>query len=110
MQRKDIHKDSDSEDNDMGPMPLVNQDSNANTFSNQNQKSYGKELLPEEVKALAAYVQQNLRIPHGGEIGYDAEEIDHNEKSGYVVPYFSFLDVFLKEDGKYSSLSRLKWL
>ena len=34
VQRKDIHKDSDSEDDDMGPMPLVNPDSNANAFSN----------------------------------------------------------------------------
>ena len=40
VQRKDIHKDSDSEDDDMGPMPLVNPDSNANAFSNQNQNKW----------------------------------------------------------------------
>ena len=85
VQRKDIDKDSDSEDDDMGPMPLVNPDSNANASSNQNQKAYGKALLPGEGEALAQYVQQNLRIPRRGEIGYDAEDIDHYEKSGYVM-------------------------
>jgi len=79
------HNDSDSEDDDMGPMPLVNQESNAAASNNQNQKVYGKALLPGEGEALAAYVQQNLRIPRRGEIGYDAEEIDHYEKSGYVM-------------------------
>ena len=100
MQRKDVHKDSDSEDHDVGPMPLVNPDSNPNASSNQNQKAYGKELLLGEGESLAAYVQQNLRIPRRGEISYDAENIDHYEKSGHVVPCFRFLDVFLKEDGK----------
>jgi len=87
VQGKDIHKDSESEDDDddMGPMPLVNPDSNANASSNQNQQAYGKALLPGEGEALAAYVQQNLRIPRRGEIGYDAEDIDHYEKSGYVM-------------------------
>lgn len=77
--------DSDSEDDDMGPMPLVNQESNAAASNNQSQKAYGKALLPGEGEALAAYVQQNLRIPRRGEIGYDADEIDHYEKSGYVM-------------------------
>jgi N-methylhydantoinase A/oxoprolinase/acetone carboxylase beta subunit len=32
-------------------------------------------LFPGEGEALAAYVQQNLRIPRRGEIGYNAEDI-----------------------------------
>jgi len=80
----DTHQ-SDSDDDDEGPMPLVS-DGNANAAGgSQNQKAYGKALLPGEGEALAAYVQQNLRIPRRGEIGYDAAEIDHYENSGYVM-------------------------
>lgn len=34
---------------------------------------------------MASFVQQNLRVPRRGEIGYDAEEIERYEKSGYVM-------------------------
>ena len=78
--------DSDSDDDDMGPMPLVNADASANgTGGGQTEKAYGSALLPGEGEALAAYVQQNLRIPRRGEIGYDAEDIDKYEVSGYVM-------------------------
>lgn len=77
---------SDSEDDDMGPMPLVNPDLTAGTAGGgSNSKAYGGALLPGEGEALAAYVQQNLRIPRRGEIGYDADEIDKYEKSGFVM-------------------------
>ncbi len=77
--------DSD-DDEDMGPMPLVNPDAAANSkATGQTEKAYGKALLPGEGEALAAYVQQNLRIPRRGEIGYDADQIDHFEQSGYVM-------------------------
>jgi Ras-induced vulval development antagonist. len=77
---------SDDSDDDVGPMPLVNPDvTSGGPNAHGNQKSYGKALLPGEGEALAAYVQQNLRIPRRGEIGYDAEEIDRYEKSGYVM-------------------------
>ena len=48
-------------------------------------KAYGKALLPGEGEALAQYVQQNLRIPRRGEIGFSNDEIDHWEHSGYVM-------------------------
>ena len=75
--------DDDDDDDDDGPMPLAAavMDTGPQTSGHQ----YGKALLPGEGQALAAYVQQNLRIPRRGEIGYSGEEIDDYEKSGYVM-------------------------
>jgi len=78
---------SDSEsDDDIGPQPL----SQANTNNNASaggaaSNAYGSALLPGEGEALAQYVQQNLRIPRRGEIGYSSTDIDSYEKSGYVM-------------------------
>jgi NF-kappa-B-activating protein C-terminal domain len=47
--------------------------------------SYGSALLPGEGQALASFVQQNVRIPRRGEIGYSADAIAHYEASGYVM-------------------------
>eukprot|EP00554_Chaetoceros_debilis_P008406 CAMPEP_0194104670 /NCGR_PEP_ID=MMETSP0150-20130528/5007_1 /TAXON_ID=122233 /ORGANISM="Chaetoceros debilis, Strain MM31A-1" /LENGTH=799 /DNA_ID=CAMNT_0038792299 /DNA_START=120 /DNA_END=2518 /DNA_ORIENTATION=+ len=80
----EANSDSDDDD-DMGPMPLVNSDGAAGGGGDASQKAYGGALLPGEGEALAAYVQQNLRIPRRGEIGYDASEIDKHEKSGFVM-------------------------
>jgi hypothetical protein len=86
--------DDDADDDDenvMGPMPLVNPDSKgapgSSSATHPSQKAYGKALLPGEGEALAAYVQQNLRIPRRGEIGYDADELPAGTRSsmdGYV--------------------------
>jgi hypothetical protein len=77
---------SDSDSDDMGPQPLA-QSTQGNASSNaaSSNKAYGSALLPGEGEALAAYVQQNLRIPRRGEIGYSSQEIDNYEKSGYVM-------------------------
>jgi len=79
---------SDSEsDDDVGPQPL----SQANTLNKHASSGgaasnvYGSALLPGEGEALAQYVQQNLRIPRRGEIGYSSTDIDNYEKSGYVM-------------------------
>jgi hypothetical protein len=79
--------DSDSDSDDMGPQPLVQSNQGNATSSNaaSSNKAYGSALLPGEGEALAAYVQQNLRIPRRGEIGYSSTEIDNYEKSGYVM-------------------------
>tara|TARA_B110000305_G_C19023383_1_gene440392 strand:- start:94 stop:402 length:309 start_codon:yes stop_codon:yes gene_type:complete len=37
------------------------------------------------VQALAAYVQNNMRIPRRGEIGYSSNDIESYETSGYVM-------------------------
>ena len=78
---------SDSEsDDDVGPQPLSQANVNNNASSGgAASNAYGGALLPGEGEALAQYVQQNLRIPRRGEIGYSSTDIDSYEKSGYVM-------------------------
>jgi hypothetical protein len=80
--------DSDSDESDSGPQPLTRAQADANTDPSKNaasHKAYGGALLPGEGEALAMYVQQNLRIPRRGEIGYSSNDIDYFEKSGFVM-------------------------
>ena len=77
----DIHNQDSSDDD--GPMPLV--ESKEVGAGVKGSKAYGKALLPGEGEALAQYVQQNLRIPRRGEIGFSTDEINNWEKSGYVM-------------------------
>lgn len=49
------------------------------------QMNYGGALLPGEGDAIAQYVQQNMRIPRRGEIGWKGEEIESLENQGYVM-------------------------
>lgn len=81
------NKQDEDSDDDMGPKPIMNHDvvAGGGGVSTKTSKSYGKALLPGEGDAIAAYVQQNLRIPRRGEIGYGADEIENYEKSGYVM-------------------------
>ena len=74
---------SDSDD-DMGPMPLPQANAGGGTAAS-SANAYGGALLPGEGEAIAQYVQQNLRIPRRGEIGYSQNEIETYEKSGYVM-------------------------
>jgi hypothetical protein len=46
---------------------------------------YGGALLPGEGAAIAQFVQQNLRIPRRGEIGWAGEEIETLETQGFVM-------------------------
>ncbi|KAK2701431.1 hypothetical protein QYM36_019922 [Artemia franciscana] len=48
-------------------------------------KEMGKDLLPGEGAAMAAFVAEGKRIPRRGEIGHTFEEIDSYEKIGYVM-------------------------
>ena len=41
--------------------------------------------MPGEGAAIAQYVQQNMRIPRRGEIGWSGEEIESLEVQGYVM-------------------------
>lgn len=41
--------------------------------------------MPGEGAAIAMYVQQNMRIPRRGEIGWSGEEINGLEDEGYVM-------------------------
>ena len=41
--------------------------------------------MPGEGAAIAQYVQQNMRIPRRGEIGWTGDEIEGLETQGYVM-------------------------
>ena len=81
--KNDVQGPSDNSDDDdeVGPMPLPQ----SNASENMTHASYGGALLPGEGQALAAYVQQNLRIPRRGEIGYTGDDIEKYENQGYVM-------------------------
>lgn len=49
------------------------------------QLNYGGALLPGEGDAIAMYVQQNMRIPRRGEIGWKGDEIEGLENQGFVM-------------------------
>ena len=76
----------DEDDDDFGPAPLPNAPAGgAAAGGGAAGSEYGGALLPGEGQALAQYVQQNLRIPRRGEIGYQGDEIESFEKTGYVM-------------------------
>ena len=79
--------DDESDDDSVGPRPPPASGDQGDMLAMNNAAGgdYGKALLPGEGQAIAQYVQQNLRVPRRGEIGYNADEIDHYEKSGYVM-------------------------
>lgn len=71
-------------DEEEGPMPLP-QSNAAGGAAAKGNAGYGKALLPGEGQAIAQYVQQNVRIPRRGEIGYSGDDIEDYETSGYVM-------------------------
>jgi NF-kappa-B-activating protein C-terminal domain len=80
------HRDESSDDDDVGPQPLPQSNAALELAGGGAADAhYGKALLPGEGQALAQYVQQNLRIPRRGEIGYSGNEIERFEKSGFVM-------------------------
>ena len=82
-QQSNNNNDSEDEEEE-GPMPLTVDDA-ATATATSNENKYGGALLAGEGEAIAAFVQQNLRIPRRGEIGYDATDIEKFEESGYVM-------------------------
>jgi hypothetical protein len=70
-----------SDEEECGPAPLLQ---NAAAMGDSN-VSYGNALLPGEGAAIAQFVQQNMRIPRRGEIGWSGQEIDVLETQGYVM-------------------------
>lgn len=86
IQGKVNDRDDDDDDDDIGPQPLpMSNAAMGGTSSTTATSHYGKALLPGEGQALAAYVQQNQRIPRRGEIGYSSTEIEQYEQSGFVM-------------------------
>ncbi len=47
--------------------------------------NYGGALMSGEGAAIAAFVQQNKRIPRRGEVGYSGDEIQNLEAEGFVM-------------------------
>lgn len=79
---------SDGDDDDgeeTGPMPLPQPKENQAGGSGGGNAGYGGALMPGEGAAIAQFVQQNLRIPRRGEIGWAGEEIESLEMQGYVM-------------------------
>ncbi|KAG8909891.1 hypothetical protein FRC01_006660 [Tulasnella sp. 417] len=68
-----------NEDEDIGPAPLPKMSDRI------DERDYGGALLRGEGSAMAAYVQDGLRIPRRGEIGLKPDEIEAFESVGYVM-------------------------
>lgn len=81
--------DSDDDDDSVGPRPPPADAQGDMDFEGYGgaggRANYGKALLPGEGSAMAQFVQNNMRVPRRGEIGYGADEIDRFENSGYVM-------------------------
>ena len=85
VQCEDVDDDDDDDDNNMGPMKLPQSNAaGGSQGGGGGGKVFDKAILLGEGQAIAQYVQQNLRIPRHGEIGYTGDEIEQYEKSGHV--------------------------
>ena len=71
----------DDDDDDVGPKPMVQ----PKEYAENKKLSYGGALMPGEGAAIAQFVQQNLRIPRRGEIGWTGNEIETLESQGFVM-------------------------
>ncbi len=71
----------DSSEDEFGPRPMQQ----ITELDPSKRVSYGSALLPGEGAAIAQYVQQNMRIPRRGEIGWKADEIEGLEEQGFVM-------------------------
>ena len=81
------YDEDDEDDEDVGPQPLSSQRREEEEGGTKRQLGvrYGNALLPGEGAAIASFVQQNLRIPRRGEIGWSGDEISGLETQGYVM-------------------------
>ena len=83
------HNEEEYDEEDVGPQPLSSQrreeEEGEGGMKRQLGVRYGNALLPGEGAAIASFVQQNLRIPRRGEIGWSGDEISGLETQGYVM-------------------------
>lgn len=78
--------ESSDDDDEFGPAPASQpKDSLVGVGKDWQNVNYGAALLPGEGAAIAQFVQQNLRIPRRGEIGWQADDIERLEDVGYVM-------------------------
>ena len=71
--------DDDDDDDAVGPMPLQK------AKDRIDEREYGGALLRGEGSAMAAFLQDDARIPRRGEIGLSSNEIAAYETVGYVM-------------------------
>ncbi|KAG8800841.1 hypothetical protein FS842_007767, partial [Serendipita sp. 407] len=71
--------DDDEDDDEIGPMPPQK------AKERVDEREYGGALLRGEGSAMAAFVQDNARIPRRGEIGLTSDQIASYEDVGYVM-------------------------
>jgi hypothetical protein len=90
---------------EFGPLPIT-----VSMSSSDNQVHYGKALLPGEGSAIAAFVQQNMRIPRRGEIGWDGEDIEKLETSGYVMSKLYDSIFSLNLDSLINAAITVRWI
>ena len=74
-----LDPDDYEEDDDVGPMPLIESE------ERRDAREFGGALLRGEGEAMAAYVTEGKRIPRRGEIGLESNEIEKFETAGYVM-------------------------
>merc|ERR1712010_292716 len=77
----DSEKKVEAEPADIGPRPMPQ-------IQQQTQQAsidYGGALMPGEGDAIAQFVQNNMRIPRRGEVGWTGDEISNLEDLGYVM-------------------------
>lgn len=70
---------NEDDDEEIGPMPPQK------TKDRIDEREYGGALLRGEGSAMAAFLQDNSRIPRRGEIGLTSDEIAQYEDVGYVM-------------------------
>ncbi|KAA6392119.1 MAG: putative heat shock protein [Streblomastix strix] len=74
-----LYMEGIEDDAELGPQPAPH------LPFDDGKTDYGGALLAGEGEAMAAFVQQNKRIPRRGEIGMTPEQIEHFEKVGFVM-------------------------
>jgi hypothetical protein len=74
---------SDDSDEEFGPMPL--ESTNGESSRGVGRTDYGGAMRPGEAEKIAAFVQAGQRVPRRGEVAWSGQQIDHFEKSGYVM-------------------------
>ncbi|KAL1285692.1 NKAP family protein [Trichinella pseudospiralis] len=81
MNKKENKSKSSDEEDVVGPLPSTS-DAGGDIAKRVD---YGRNLLPGEGAAMAAYVAEGKRIPRRGEIGLTSEEIQKFEEVGFVM-------------------------
>ena len=79
VEEKVVSAAAEEEEELIGPQPLPKHQPTI------KQMHYGGAMLKGEGAAIAQFVQNNMRIPRRGEIGWDGQVIEGLQSSGYVM-------------------------